>query len=94
MSVSDSIEYHHNLVEAILGEDSAKVQLYRTSARFRSAVATLAQMIPMMVDGFAVDAAEYDQQHADAVKAMMHGVLSDNAKRQLSAHVTRGFIDD
>lgn len=62
------------LIVGLVGEE---VHLYRTSAAFRTAIDTLAQMLPVWVAGFARDAAKVDSRMDALIKAQLQGPPSN-----------------
>lgn len=59
------MSHHENLVKGLVGD---RYTLYNTSAHFRSAVQSLAQMLPLWIDGIAAQSEVYDSVHAERLR--------------------------
>lgn len=77
------------LIVGLVGDED---HLYRTSAAFRTAIDTLAQMLPVWVSGFARDAAKVDERVNAMIKTQLHGPLS-NGKLLTSGEDVPPLID-
>jgi len=58
---------HQRLISELVPEQHR--DLYMNSAHFKNAVDTLVRMLPMMVDGFAIDAERKDAELRAAISA-------------------------
>lgn len=69
MSTSDDQQQRRHLIESLVGE--AHKRDYLTSAVFKASIDTLAEMLPVWVDGMAAHAAENDAKWRAATALAM-----------------------
>lgn len=82
-AVSEPVERKRLLVEGLVGPYRG---MYHGSASFHAAIELLADMLPLMVDGLAADAARREDHHQEVVARLMARPLDPEAVAALLTH--------
>lgn len=82
-------EQRHRIRDALLGNDDALIQTYRTSAAFKNALDSFAAMLPSMILGLANQCLKEDGDR----HLMMRALLADQMNSRVIRPEDVSFVD-